>query len=111
METKMEIDPQLVRQLREKTNAGIMDCKRALAECGGDLEEERFGGKLEKVYRTFFLMVQGRIKDGGETVTELVATNSAELGENDVIRRFTRYLVGEPLSAEIPAPVEPEEAA
>src|SRR5205085_12381135 len=39
METKMEIDPQLVRQLREKTNAGIMDCKRALAECGGDLEK------------------------------------------------------------------------
>src|SRR3954466_239973 len=39
METKSEIDPQLVRQLREKTNAGIMDCKRALAECGGDLEK------------------------------------------------------------------------
>src|ERR1051325_8687296 len=39
METKVEIDPQLVRQLREKTNAGIMDCKRALAECGGDLEK------------------------------------------------------------------------
>ena len=32
-----EITPELVRQLREKTNAGIMDCKRALAECGGDL--------------------------------------------------------------------------
>src|SRR3954464_11114886 len=39
METKTEIDPQLVRQLRDKTNAGIMDCKRALAECGGDLEK------------------------------------------------------------------------
>src|SRR6201995_6003792 len=39
MSTKTEIDPQLVRQLREKTNAGIMDCKRALAECGGDLEK------------------------------------------------------------------------
>src|SRR3979490_556430 len=31
--------PQLVKQLREKTNAGIMDCKRALAETGGDLEK------------------------------------------------------------------------
>src|SRR5258708_15333159 len=46
METKTEIDPQLVRQLREKTNAGIMDCKRALAESGGDLE------KAEAVLRT-----------------------------------------------------------
>src|SRR6186997_3169302 len=33
------MDPQLVKQLREKTNAGIMDCKRALAESGGDLEK------------------------------------------------------------------------
>src|SRR5438128_4983118 len=34
----MEIDPQLVKQLREKTNAGFMDCKRALVESGGELE-------------------------------------------------------------------------
>src|SRR5947209_3169570 len=34
-----EISPELVRKLRDKTNAGIMDCKRALAECGGDLEK------------------------------------------------------------------------
>src|ERR1044072_3466813 len=39
METKAEIDPQLVGQRRKKTNAGIMDSKRALAECGGDLEK------------------------------------------------------------------------
>src|SRR6184192_3596464 len=35
----MEIAPQLVKQLREKTNAGFMDCKRALTEGGGDLEK------------------------------------------------------------------------
>src|SRR5437763_15427341 len=35
----MEIGPQLVKQLREKTNAGFMDCKRALAEGRGDLEK------------------------------------------------------------------------
>ena len=34
-----EIDPQLVKQLREKTNAGMMDCKRALTEADGDLEK------------------------------------------------------------------------
>ena len=28
----------LVKDLREKTGAGMMDCKRALAETGGDLE-------------------------------------------------------------------------
>lgn len=30
------IDPNLVKQLREKTNAGMMDCKRALVEAAGD---------------------------------------------------------------------------
>src|ERR1700732_4656667 len=39
MKATTDIDPQLVRQLREKTNAGMMDCKRALAESGGDLEK------------------------------------------------------------------------
>jgi elongation factor Ts len=29
----------MVRELREKTNAGLMDCKRALAATGGDLQK------------------------------------------------------------------------
>ena len=34
-----EISPNLVRELRERSGAGIMDCKRALSETSGDLEE------------------------------------------------------------------------
>ena len=34
-----EITPQMVKELREKTGAGIMDCKKALQECQGDLEK------------------------------------------------------------------------
>ena len=34
-----EISSQLVKTLRDKTNAGMMDCKRALTEAGGDLEK------------------------------------------------------------------------
>jgi elongation factor Ts len=209
------MDPQLVKQLRDKTNAGIMDCKRALAETGGDLEKaeavlrtkgiagaskkasratkegivasyihlqgkvgvlvevncetdfvaknEKFrefvkditlhiaaahplyvnrdevparlieseraiyegqvkgkpenviskivAGKLDKFYSTVCLMEQGFIKNPDQAVKELVATKIAELGENIVIRRFTRYLVGEPLDAEATPPVETEAAA
>ena len=32
------INPQMVKELREKTGAGMMDCKAALAETNGDLE-------------------------------------------------------------------------
>lgn len=34
-----EISAALVKELREKTNAGMMDCKKALAEAGGNLEK------------------------------------------------------------------------
>ena len=209
------MDPQLVKQLREKTNAGIMDCKRALAESGGDLEKaetalrtkgiasagkkasratkegivasyihlqgkvgvlvevncetdfvaknENFRefvkditlhiaaahplyvnreevpstvvesekaiyeaqvkgkpenviskiveGKLDKFYSTVCLLEQGFIKNPDQTVKELVAAKIAELGENIVIRRFTRYLVGEPLSSEMAPALQEEERA
>ncbi len=35
----MELNANLVKELREKTGAGIMDCTRALAETGGNLEK------------------------------------------------------------------------
>lgn len=34
----MEISASLVKQLREMTDAGMMDCKKALVEVGGDIE-------------------------------------------------------------------------
>jgi elongation factor Ts len=202
------MDPQLVKQLREKTSAGFMDCKKALAESAGDLEKaeaylrtkgiasagkkasratkegivasyihlqgkvgvlvevncetdfvaknENFRnfvkditlhiaaahplyvsreevpaksveseraiyaaqakgkpenvvnriveGKLDKFYSTVCLLEQGFIKNPDQTIKELVSAKIAELGENIVIRRFTRYLMGEPLGAEFSAP-------
>jgi elongation factor Ts len=203
MKATADIDPQIVKKLREKTNAGMMDCKRALTESGGDLDKaeailrtkgiasaskkasratkegivaayihlqgkvgvlvevncetdfvaknENFrafvkditlhiaaahplyvtreevppglvaseraiyqaqvkdkpanvankivDGKLEKFYSTICLLEQGFIKNPDQTIKELVSAKVAELGENIIIRRFTRYLVGEPLDS------------
>ena len=54
MKATTEIDPKLVKQLREKTNAGFMDCKRALVESGGDLE------KAETILRTKGIAAAGK---------------------------------------------------
>ncbi|TBV83392.1 MAG: translation elongation factor Ts [Desulfobulbaceae bacterium] len=35
----MQITSQMVKELRDKTNAGMMDCKKALAETGGESEK------------------------------------------------------------------------
>ena len=43
----MHIDAQVVKALREKTGAGMMDCKKALQEAGGD-EEKAVNALREK---------------------------------------------------------------
>src|SRR6187401_1708535 len=200
----MQIDPKTVKELRDRTNAGMMDCKRALAESGGDLEKAEAAlrtkgiagagkkasratkegvvasyihlqgkvgvlvevncetdfvarndnfrefvkditlhiaaahplyvsradvpgnlieaereiykaqvqgkpahvadkivdGKLEKFYSTVCLLEQGFIKNPDMTISDLLTSKVAELGENIIIRRFVRYLVGEPLPNE-----------
>ena len=211
-----EVNSQLVKTLRDKTNAGMMDCKRALAEAGGDLEkaetilrkkgitkaegkasraakegivaayihmqgkigvlvevncetdfvaknesfrdfvkditlhiaaagpvyvdrdevpeallekerdiarsqmqnsgkpanviENIVKGKLDKFYSTICLLDQGFIKaTDNQTVRDLVKSKITELGENIIIRRFTRYMVGEALvtaRAETEAPAQ-----
>jgi elongation factor Ts len=205
-----EVSPVLVKQLRDKTNAGMMDCKKALVESDGDLEKaedllrkkgiasaskkasrsakegviasyihlqgkvgvlveincetdfvaknEKFRdfvkdvtlhiaaahplfvartevpaatverekaiyrdqvkgkpenvvekivvGKLEKFFASVCLIDQAFIKNPDQTIKELVSSKIAELGENIVIRRFTRYVVGEDLDAQVSAPVE-----
>ncbi len=35
----MEITASIVKELREKTGVGMMDCKKALKECDGDIEK------------------------------------------------------------------------
>ena len=35
----MEVTASLVKELRERTGAGMMDCKKALAETAGDLSK------------------------------------------------------------------------
>lgn len=194
----------MVRKLRDKTNAGMMDCKRALAEAGGDLEkaetvlrqkgiasagkkssratkegiiasyihlqgkvgvlveincetdfvaknesfrafvkditlhiaaaqpqyvsrenvsakvienereiyrgqvkekpaqvvEKIVEGKLDKYYGTFCLYEQAFIKNPDMTIKDFVNSKISELGENIVIRRFVRYMVGEEISEE-----------
>src|SRR5206468_11986775 len=42
----MQIDPKIVQELRDRTNAGMMDCKRALTEANGGL------AKAEVILRT-----------------------------------------------------------
>jgi len=51
-------------------------------------------GKLEKYYSQICLVEQGFVKDPDQTVTDMLAARSKELGDTLTIRRFARYQVG-----------------
>jgi elongation factor Ts len=56
--------------------------------------EKIVDGKLNKFYADICLMEQPFVKNPDMTVTDLVKSKIAEIQENIVVRRFTRYAVG-----------------
>jgi len=62
--------------------------------------EKIIAGKVDKYYSTVCLLEQAFVKDNTKTINDLLAAKIAELGENIVIRRFTRFQVGESLAGQ-----------
>ena len=52
-------------------------------------------GKLEKFYEESCLLEQACVKDPDIKVADLVKEMSGKVGENIIIRRFTRFQLGE----------------
>ena len=57
-------------------------------------ELEREFGSRERALETVSLLDQPFIKDGRQTVRDLIKDRIAKLGENIVVRRFARFEVG-----------------
>ncbi|RRU05903.1 translation elongation factor Ts [Stenotrophomonas sp. 278] len=77
----MEITASLVKELRERTGAGMMECKKALSENGGDInaaaEALRKSGAAKADKKADRVTAEGRLglaQDGGKAV--LVEVNS-----------------------------------
>ena len=64
------------------------------------IEQNHQAGKVDKYYSTVCLLEQAFVKDNTKTINDLLAAKIAELGENIVIRRFTRFQVGEVLAGQ-----------
>jgi elongation factor Ts len=63
-----------------------------------NIVEKIVDGKIEKFYSTVCLVDQAFIKNPDQTINQLVAEKSKELGDELVIRRFLRYAVGEQIA-------------
>jgi elongation factor Ts len=52
-------------------------------------------GKVKKFYETACLLEQPYIRDGDKKIKDLLVEIIAKMGENIVIRRFARFVIGE----------------
>lgn len=57
--------------------------------------EKMVDGRIEKYYKEVCLMEQPFVKDPDKSITDLVLEKTAKIGERIVIRRFTRFEMGE----------------
>lgn len=57
--------------------------------------DKMVAGKLKKFYEERVLLEQPFVKDDKQTVGEVIKAVSGKVGENIVVRRFTRYALGE----------------
>jgi len=95
------ITAQLVSELREKTGAGLLDCKKALTEANGDLEaavtvlRKKLGAKVDKLAGRSAKegVIESYIHLGGK-VGVLIEVNCETdfVARNDDFRGFVRDL-------------------
>ena len=57
--------------------------------------EKMIEGRIVKFYKENVLMEQQFVKDPDKTVKDLITENVAKLGENIIIKRFSRFQLGE----------------
>jgi len=97
----MQIEAKAVKALREKTGAGMMDCKKALQEAGGDedkavviLREKGLAAAARRADRVASQgIVDSYIHLGGK-IGVLVEVNCETdfVARNDEFREFTRNI-------------------
>jgi elongation factor Ts len=112
-----KISADMVKQLREKTGSGIMDCKQALTECEGDLDKAvdflRKKGLATAAQRAGRAMTEGTIKSyihmGGKLgVLIEVNCESDFVAKNDDFQDFTKNIAMH-IAATNPLGIQPED--
>jgi elongation factor Ts len=94
-----EITAALVRDLREKTGAGMMDCKKALAETNGDLEaavdwlrKKGLAAAAKKASRTAAEGLVGVAVNGAAGAVVEVNSETDFVAKNETFQAFVRVV-------------------
>ena len=111
-----QISAALVKELREKTGAGMMDCKKALTETAGELESAvdwlRKKGLAAAAKKAGRVAAEGLVGVAAEGVRGSLVEVNAEtdfVARNDKFQDFVRQVTA--LSLETPGDIEALKAA
>ncbi|WP_024327243.1 translation elongation factor Ts [Thioalkalivibrio sp. AKL19] len=92
----MQITAAQVKELRERTGAGMMECKKALTETGGDLEAAveamRKSGMAKADKKADRVAAEGRVEIASEGSRAVIVEINCEtdfVGNDDNFRAFT----------------------
>jgi elongation factor Ts len=105
----MNISAQLVKELRERSGAGMMECKKALAESGGDLDAAieylRKQGLAKADKKASRIAAEGRIAlaasgDGRRAVLVEVNCETDFVGKDESFVRFAERVAQAALDAD-----------
>lgn len=114
-----EISATMVKQLREKTGSGMMDCKKALVECDGDMEKAvdflRKKGLATAQKRAGRAMTEGTIQayiHMGGKLGVLVEINCETdfVARNEDFKKFSKNIAMH-IAASNPLGIRPEDVS
>ncbi|MEM7400989.1 MAG: translation elongation factor Ts [Pseudomonadota bacterium] len=104
----MQITATMVKELRERTGAGMMECKKALTECGGDMEtaieQMRKSGQAKADKKAGRIAAEGTIaiaSDGKQAAIIEVNCETDFVAKDEQFSNFSKQLAEMVLQHEI----------
>lgn len=102
----MEITASLVKELRERTGAGMMECKKALTEAAGDIDAAaellRKSGAAKADKKADRVAAEGRLglaQDGGKAVLVEVNSETDFVANDDNFKTFVNAVAAAALAS------------
>ena len=103
----MAITAGMVKELREISGAGMMDCKKALTECNGDMDEAieylRKSGAMKAEKKASRIAAEGICRiaiDGGKAAVVEVNSETDFVAKNEVFQNFIETVAKQALASD-----------
>ena len=106
----MNVTAAMVKELREATGVGMLDCKKALVECDGDMDKAvdflREKGLMSNAKKAGRIAAEGIVKnavsaDGKQAVTVEVNAESDFVAKNETFQNYVGEIADQLLNSDV----------